>query len=602
MNAHLKDVAYLDPIDFDEINARALSFAKHIEDNFEAIADVLLLYESFEVVKDETARTLDFLKSLKENKEYFALRINAVTAFLPRNQPLYALTCFVLIPSLMAGKVYFRVPSSMRGFLPKLLDVLRIETFFPNVIVSSKERLEFLRERSALLIDPKTKETMPATDAVIFTGTSHHADQLRLVFDQRTLFIANGSGHNPLVIAEDADLERAVEATLTLHLYNQGQDCAAPNAILVHKRIMPRFMELLRMELAKVKIGPYKDRSCRVGPISEPEDLKRIEAFLIDHREWLDEHSKGVIRAADVIVEPTIICKPLKEGGNFSEIFAPLIFVQSYDHDADLGMYFESSQYTRHAMYVTLYGSSSYIRELLGKEINGKVLHRKDTFLHNTHLHAPGIERGSQPYGGYGYGASSISINGTIIPQPTCPQRDIFLHLVKPLMKTRGSVEKKKKLFQKMTGTELKNVSKLLGLKSNQHTEENRFIPEKHYLDLLSISHEGTRYVALSEEQVFILLDAPNAEYIAKMTLEHIQQVRSVHDVLLNKKISRDDFEAFLYAIPKKPKAKEAVNRSLQLDFFKHLYYLLFGRDSGPRLAQFLLDADRKKICELLDL
>ena len=45
----------------------------------------------------------------------------------------------------------------------------------------------------------------------------------------------------------------------------------------------------------------------------------------------------------EVIVEPTIISKPLVEGGNFDEVFSPLIFVQQYDDDSDLVLYFEKA-------------------------------------------------------------------------------------------------------------------------------------------------------------------------------------------------------------------------------------------------------------------
>src|SRR3989344_5101936 len=345
------DRAFLEPIDFSVVNRTALAFADHLSSHFENIAEILLEYESFEVVEDEFNRTMDLFKSLDENKNYFVLRINEVTAFLPRNQPLYAFACFVVVPSLMAHEIHFRIPHSMRGFFPKLLKVLKISKFFPNIIVSKKERLEFLKERSALLVDPKSRDSVPVTAAVIFTGTSHHADQLRLIFDPRTLFIANGSGHNPFVVSTDADIPKAVEATLILQLYNQGQDCAAPNAILVHQKVYRQFLHSLRAELAKVKIGPYRDRSCRVGPISEPEDLKRIGALIVNNYKWLDPSTKGVIRFAEAIVEPTIICKPLKEGGNYTEVFAPIIFVQKYEQDTDLALYFENPQYVRNAMY-----------------------------------------------------------------------------------------------------------------------------------------------------------------------------------------------------------------------------------------------------------
>ncbi len=36
-------------------------------------------------------------------------------------------------------------------------------------------------------------------------------------------------------------------------------------------------------------------------------------------------------------------------------------------------------------------------------------------------------------------------------------------------------------------------------------------------------------------------------------------------------------------------------------ELFVHFYHLLFGKPFGPRLALFLLDADRAAVCDLLN-
>src|SRR3989344_6714495 len=200
------------PINFSEVDKCAKHMADIIESRFIDLTHILLKYESYEVVQDEVNRTLDLLKNLKENKKFFCLRVGSITSFLPRNQPLYAFTCFVLIPSLMASEVHFRIPHSMWDFFPDMLSLLEISKLFTNIVVSSKQRVEFIKERSALAINPKTKETRPVTDVVIFTGLPSNADKLRIIFDKRTLFIANGTGHNPVVVSNDADLSKAVEA------------------------------------------------------------------------------------------------------------------------------------------------------------------------------------------------------------------------------------------------------------------------------------------------------------------------------------------------------------------------------------------------------
>jgi lysyl-tRNA synthetase class 1 len=401
-------------LDFHSANLKANSLADLIEEKFDEIAEILLEYESFEVVRDETNRALDLLRNLKENQEYFKLRLGQVTTFLPKNQPLYIFCCFVVYMSLMSTEVHFRIPHSMKGFFKRLLDILEISERFPNVKVSSLERLEFLKERSALYYNPETKETWPVTDMVIFTGRPSHAEQLKTVFDKRTLFITNGAGHNPMVVADDADLEGAVDAILDLQLYNQGQDCSAPNSILVEKKCKEVFLNILHEKLENIKVGKYTDRECRVGPISDSKDLVSISEVLIENQKWLDPVYSGKIDLKEGILYPTIVDKPLKYGGNYTETFAPIFFLQEYESDKDLKNYFENELYFLHAMNITLYGTSNYIDSLIDKNLGGRILHPSETILRNFHPHTSGFERGTQPYGVYGEGTSSASLGSMI--------------------------------------------------------------------------------------------------------------------------------------------------------------------------------------------
>ncbi len=591
------------PLDFSEIDTQANQLADLIELRFEELAHILLEYESYEVVVDEIERTLDLLRNLRENKKYFKLRIGAVATFLPRNQPLYAFACFVLVPSFMASEAHFRIPHNMKRFFPKLLALLEINKRCPNITVSHGQRLDFLRDRTALRINLKTEETLPVTEAVIFTGTPDHAEQLRMSFDQRTLFITNGSGHNPIVVSKDANVSNAVKATLTLQLYNQGQDCAAPNAVLVHEKIFSEFLRILRDEIRLVRVGDYRDRRCRVGPISEPKDLVRIQDFLIDNREWLDPTTPGIVRAYDAILEPTIITKPLKLGGNFNEIFAPAFFVQKYDKDSDLALYFEDSHYAKNAMYVTLYGNSPYVGSLIGRSVEGKILHEKRSFLKDTHLHAHGSERGTQPYGGNGYGASNLSVNGQVIPKATLPQRDIYECVAKPLLR-KGALAERLVTLKNATGVIYKDVQKMMRLKSrNPGQSEKIDLAGTIYIDFGGIKNNGRRYIKLEQDHTIHLLDRPNAEYIKKINPTDIKQIRALRNLILaSRSMQPEDFATAVYALAANARASKIENRKRQLQFFKNVYQLLFGKESGPRLAQFLLEVDQNKVCTLLDI
>ncbi len=310
-------------------------------------------------------------------------------------------------------------------------------------------RGDFIDRRAARRIHPKTRELETATDAVIFTGTPEKASIVRREFHQRVLFIINGAGHNPVIITESADIERAVNSAIRVQLYNQGQDCSAPNAILVHGSVYDAFVGRLVERLKQVKVGLYENRENAVGPISREGDLPRIQKFLEENRQYLSPATEGIIHARTGIVEPTIIEKPLQDGGNFTEQFAPIFFVQRYESDAELVRYFEDPKYKANAMYITLFGDSPYVESLVGDPGSDKnILHDASAIIRNTDLHAPGVERGTRPYGGYGRGASSISFQGRIIAKPTLPQRDIYEFLVKPSLEVpeeKGEEEKLKK-------------------------------------------------------------------------------------------------------------------------------------------------------------
>ena len=594
-----RNYALYEPLFFSQIEATALSFAQKIERNYSDIIEILLNYETFEVANDEIERTLDLFKNLNENKKYFAVRIGDIASFLPKYQPLYALSCFVLVPSLMATGVHFRIPHCMKFFFQDLFNLLTIKDFFPNVFVSSKERLGFLEERAAIKINEKKQETFPITEAVIFTGTSNHAEQLRLVFDKRTLFIANGSGHNPIVISKDANIKNAVNATLKLQLYNQGQDCAAPNAILVHRDIYSQFLQEIRYKISNVKVGPYKNKDCKVGPITDPSELVRLQSLLIENQRWIDESTPGLIESKNAILYPTIICKPLKEGGNYNEAFAPIFFIQVYESEAELYLYFENENYARNAMYITVYGTSPYVDSLTKKKISGKIIHDKNTILHNINLHEKGVERGTQPYGGYGYAASSLSINGKITCKPTLPQRDLYNEIVLPLVNLRKTKLKQDSIIN-MDKLITKDINKILRIKPAK-VSNSASVKENFYIDLTKINKEK-HYLFVDYKDLFILLDKPNIAFIANLSPKDISQIRLLHKYLSDRNNNDPkEIKEFIYSITKKSEYTAEQNKTVQLKFFKQIYQLLLEKDHGPRLATFFAEADRDHILRLID-
>lgn len=266
--------------------------------------------------------------------------------------------------------------------------------------------------------------------------------------------------------------------------------------------------------------------------------------------------------------------------------------MQKYSSDRDVAEYFESPRYPENAMYVTLFGSSDYVMELADRPINGKVLHTAESILRDTHLHAPGVERGTRPYGGLGSGASSISIGGRIVPMATLPQRDIFNFLAMPILAVSGGATREEK-FGPESEIEFKNVENLLRLGPERAALQAPAHPRgKIFIDLTTIE-QGRRFLAVTEGSGFELLSEPNLDFMAGMPPEDIFLVQSLWNLVLSKdRHTMESFSSAIYSIAKDPDLGRKENSARQLRFFRILYRLMFGADSGPNLSSFLWETD----------
>ncbi|MDH5282128.1 MAG: aldehyde dehydrogenase family protein, partial [Thermoleophilia bacterium] len=74
-------------------------------------------------------------------------------------------------------------------------------------------------------------------------------------------------GHNPLIVAADAELDRAVEATYAGAFWSAGQKCTATRRILVQDSVYDEFREKLLARVTAGKVGDPADPDTEVGPV-----------------------------------------------------------------------------------------------------------------------------------------------------------------------------------------------------------------------------------------------------------------------------------------------------------------------------------------------
>jgi len=82
-------------------------------------------------------------------------------------------------------------------------------------------------------------------------------------------------GKNPLVVLDDADLERAVTCAIDGAFYATGQRCTASSRIIVAEGIHERFVEALAERAKSLRVGDALDPQTQIGPAVSEAQLEQ---------------------------------------------------------------------------------------------------------------------------------------------------------------------------------------------------------------------------------------------------------------------------------------------------------------------------------------
>jgi len=83
----------------------------------------------------------------------------------------------------------------------------------------------------------------------------------------------------PLLVFDDADLERAVTVARTDNVRNTGQVCAACTRLIVHERVTDAFVDALGTSLSSVRIGLPENEDTEMGPIVSARQQERVRYY-----------------------------------------------------------------------------------------------------------------------------------------------------------------------------------------------------------------------------------------------------------------------------------------------------------------------------------
>src|SRR5690606_2315415 len=92
-------------------------------------------------------------------------------------------------------------------------------------------------------------------------------------------------GHSPVLVFDDAEVERAAKMLAGFKLRNAGQVCISPTRFYVQDGAHDRFLDAFIEAMKHVKVGDGLDEGTEMGPLAHERRVPVMERFVEDARE-----------------------------------------------------------------------------------------------------------------------------------------------------------------------------------------------------------------------------------------------------------------------------------------------------------------------------
>lgn len=190
--------------------------------------------------------------------------LGTVLGILPWNAPAWLAFRF-LAPALMAGNTCVmkhdpHVPATAQALADVFKEANAPAGIVINLPVHTGQVEQAIRDQRIM--------------AVSFTGSSAAGRKVAATAaaELKPAVLELG-GSDPCIVLADADLERAADVVVLSRIINAGQSCIAAKRILVESAVYEEFTAMLKVRLAKLKMGNPLDASTDIGPIAR-KDLR----------------------------------------------------------------------------------------------------------------------------------------------------------------------------------------------------------------------------------------------------------------------------------------------------------------------------------------
>ena len=264
--------------------------------------------------------------------------IGVIGQVTPWNYPLN-MAVWKIAPALAAGNTTVLKPSDTTPQSTLLLAEVAAE-FLPkgvlNVITGD-------RTTGAAMIDHKTPQMVSITGSVragmeVAKAASNDLKRVHLEL----------GGKAPVIVFDDADIEKAVEGIAIAGYFNAGQDCTAATRILVQEGVHDEFVRAMTAYVkANVSTGDPHSADTFYGPVNNANQLERVLGVIEALPSNAHIETGGARKAgAGYFIEPTVV-SGLKQTDDAvqNEIFGPVVTIQKFTDEATALLWANGVQY-----------------------------------------------------------------------------------------------------------------------------------------------------------------------------------------------------------------------------------------------------------------
>ena len=230
--------------------------------------------ENFRFFADRAPNAQDGLSLIAPGQLNYTIRqpIGPVGVITPWNTP-FMLSTWKIAPALAAGCTVVHKPAEWSPLTASLLVEIAHGAGLPSGVYNTVHG--FGEDAGRALTEH------PDIKAIGFVGESATGSAI-MAQGAPTLKRVHFElgGKNPVIVFEDADLDRALDAALFMIYSLNGERCTSSSRALVQASIYEDFIKRAAERVKKIKVGHPLDPSTEIGPLIHPKHVEKVLSYV----------------------------------------------------------------------------------------------------------------------------------------------------------------------------------------------------------------------------------------------------------------------------------------------------------------------------------